>query len=134
MEDAFEIIKDLVLTDMENDARQCDNPVQELECIAAMSKDDMLYTYGNNDYMSDEIGSRFYGDIDCAREIANYIYTNYSVGKDEFYDAFTNERTFGWYLILVNWDNVYSAIIAELEGIIEEMKEEEEEEAEEEAE
>lgn len=123
MEDAFEIIRDLILTDMENDASQCDNPVQELEYIAAMSKDDMLYTYGNNDYMSDEIGSRFYGDIECATKICNYIYENYSTGKDEFYDAFTNERTFGWYLILIDWNNVYPEIIAELETMIEEWKE-----------
>lgn len=123
MDDAFELIIDLILIDIENDASEQDNPIQELECFAAMSKDDMLYTYGNNDYMSNQIGEHFYGDIDCMRKVANYIYTNDSMGKDEFYDAFSYVGSFGWYLILINWDNVYPEIIAELETMIEEWRE-----------
>ena len=123
MNDAFELIKDLILIDMENDASERDKPIQELECFAAMSKDDMLYTYGNNDYMYNQIGEHFYGDIECMREVANYIYTNYSIGKDEFYDAFSYVESFGRYLILINWNNVYPEIIAELETMIEEWKE-----------
>ena len=123
MDDAFELIRDLILTDMENDASEQDNPIQELECLVAMSKDDMFYTYGNNDYMSDTIGERFYGDTDCMRKVANYIYTNYSMGKDEFHDAFSYMRSFGWYLTLANWDNVYPEIIAGLETMIEEWSE-----------
>lgn len=123
MGDAFETIKDLILTDIENDASQCDNPVQELECIAAMSQDNMLNTYGINDFMSNEIGSRFYGEVEYATEICNYIYNNYSIGKDEFYDAFTNESSFGQYLIIAEWDNLYPAIITELEILIEDWRE-----------